>query len=170
MGGKGSGGSNRISVQEHKLRGTYRPARHGQRERLETRHLADASEVPDPPDWLDADAKAEWWRLAPKVAGLTEVDVGPLAVLCQSIAHNRQWTAVIEREGRLVDGPNGPRAHPLIRHAQVNRASILSYARMYGFTPASRGTAPEPPLPELPRPLPPPPPRFRRDPDLDPVA
>jgi hypothetical protein len=61
MGGLGSGGSNRVRVDLHKCRGTYRPSRHtmGELVRLLTGLPANA---PDMPEALD-EAGRDLWRL-----------------------------------------------------------------------------------------------------------
>lgn len=62
----------------HKLKGTYRPDRHGGEPEVE-------SVLPDPPDYLDDVAQAEWRRIAPELhkAGiLSKLDIVVLEMYC----------------------------------------------------------------------------------------
>src|SRR5262245_18626851 len=76
-----SGGHNRLSVEEHRFRGTFRPARHG-------------TWTPGPavdgavrkPSWLSSRAGAVWDTLAPiaqALGTLTPADVVAFATLCE---------------------------------------------------------------------------------------
>src|SRR5579871_2215725 len=54
MGGIGSGGQNRISIEEHKRRGTYRPARHGKRIEKRSATILSLATASEPGRLLDA--------------------------------------------------------------------------------------------------------------------
>ncbi|MEE8551357.1 MAG: phage terminase small subunit P27 family, partial [Gemmatimonadota bacterium] len=74
------------------------------------------SAAPDCPDWLSAEAKAEWKRLAPELERLgllTLLDRAAFSGYCQSYAHWVQAQRVLREHGtRYVTGSGRVRERP----------------------------------------------------------
>src|SRR5229473_3509645 len=82
MGGVGSGGSNRKSVEEHKRRGTYQPVRHKGR-------IGDVVELPigpapPAPKHLGDAGKDLWAWCWQHVSGLTSADQHNVVRACEA--------------------------------------------------------------------------------------
>lgn len=57
-------------------------------------------EIPDAPDWLDEDARAEWDRVSPDLLTLglvSRLDRQALAQYCEAVSDYRRWTLRIQR-------------------------------------------------------------------------
>jgi P27 family predicted phage terminase small subunit len=106
--------------------------------------------IPDPPEVLSEEARAEWDRIAPRllsVGMVTRVDGAALAAYCQAYG---RWILAEEalRERRRLD----PVMHGLLTRSQkgnaipspllhvCNRAmaDMVRYASEFGMTPCSR--------------------------------
>jgi P27 family predicted phage terminase small subunit len=64
--------------------------------------------APAMPAWLSAEAKAEWRRIVPQLAGLgllALVDRGALAAYCTAFAELRYATQTLEADGSILDVP-----------------------------------------------------------------
>ncbi|MCP3719119.1 phage terminase small subunit P27 family [Paraburkholderia sp. CNPSo 3281] len=148
-------GRPRKPVALHVVSDTFRKTRHGTSPR-------EPREVPGPPAWLDATARAEWRRIARILAGigvLTPLDRGALAALCVSysrlIAAERALAHAAAHDkvngGMVAHAVNGVAyASPLIGIANRATALYLKLSREFGLTPASRASIgmPDPPLPK----------------------
>jgi P27 family predicted phage terminase small subunit len=105
---------------------------------------------PEPPSFLGAYARDEWWRCAPELhrLGLLSVlDVAPFAVYCHAYHRWRTAEEVLagmgERDAltyglliRSVDG--NPRRNPLVKIAADAAAEMIGAAGQYGMTPVAR--------------------------------
>ena len=148
MGGTGSGGRNAKPTRLHVLRGSYRRDRHGQAPQAPP--LVDP---PKPPDWLPADGRLEWDRVAPRLVTLgllTDLDVMALTAYCAAVATWRAASQQVAVEGVTVPTGRGDgvTTHPAVRTAQRAELAMLRWSAELGLTPASRGrlgvAAPEP--------------------------
>ncbi|WP_368693182.1 phage terminase small subunit P27 family [Paraburkholderia sp. EG286B] len=145
----------RKPVALHVVEKTFRTNRHGASTR-------EPREVPGPPAWLDATARAEWRRMARILAGmgvLTPLDRGALAALCMAFSRMTQAERALmhaaERDkvngGMVAHAANGVAfPSPLVGIANRAAALYLKLAREFGLTPASRASIgmPDPPLPK----------------------
>ena len=130
------GGSNKKPLQLHKLQGTTRPSRHGER------RIGPPLPPPRCPSWLDPLGKGEWRRVTPELVRLgvvTVLDRVVLAGYCQCFARWRQASESLEREGSVVPGYRGiMRKNPLIMVERQYRESMQRFAQELGLTPSSR--------------------------------
>lgn len=141
MGGRGSGGHNRLPASVKRARGTLKKSREvakplsvGAEVQLDTR----------PPTWLTKGAKAEWAHVVPlldQARVLTEADRTALGNYCTAVDRMRRAEKQIDREGMTMTNPTtgAKHAHPLLTVAKEARAQALRYAVEFGLTPASRG-------------------------------
>jgi P27 family predicted phage terminase small subunit len=100
-------------------------------------------EAPDPPDWLDAEARAEWDRMTAQLlaAGtLAKAYRAPLAAYCEAWS---RYTAAVrdirETGGEVVKSPNGyPILNPYASARNRALATLQSLAAEFGLTPSSK--------------------------------
>jgi P27 family predicted phage terminase small subunit len=106
-------------------------------------------ELPDPPDYLNDDAKDEWKRVAAELyhsGVLTKIDHTTLAAYCQcfgrwmqaergirAMAADNELHGLIHRttKGEVVQ-------NPLVRTARHAAADMMRYATEFGLTPSAR--------------------------------
>lgn len=104
-----------------------------------------------PPDWLSADARAEWERVVPILAErrvVTEADVGILENYCVAIGTVREMDREIQRSGALqkiyqIDKDGASRLVRISKSPAVSvRSDAMTQARLMaaelGATPVSR--------------------------------
>lgn len=132
MGGAGSGGHNRLSSAERRARGTSRADR-------------DAPERPSkpkgksinsaPPDWLSAEAKLVWKRVAPMFAGvMTALDAEQIGNYCEAQVLAVAATKRLHREGLMKKRPDGSMVlNQLVKLARDSRAQALVFAKALGL-------------------------------------
>ncbi len=105
MGGLGSGGQNRISIEQHRRRGTFRPKRHAQRIG-DVLPLPVRGEIPQPPSHLGLAGRDEWTRLWRNISGLTERDYGLVTLVCEAADQCRiayqDWASPKRRDPKLA--------------------------------------------------------------------
>ena len=102
-------------------------------------------DVPEPPEPLRGEARAEWDRVAPELhrrGWLRPVETSILSAYCVSWA---DWQAAAEALGRALADPSAkPRDvrlwQGIVRSAETR---TLRCAREFGMTPASRSRLPE---------------------------
>jgi P27 family predicted phage terminase small subunit len=109
-----------------------------------------APACPEPPAFLDAYAKDEWFRVAPELhrIGLLRVtDVACLAVYAMSYSQWRTASEALARiaagdphmAGLLVKGMDGnPRRNPLVKIVSDAASDMLMVAGLFGMTPVAR--------------------------------
>ena len=99
------------------------------------------------PLWLDADAKAKWKQLAPKLsrAGiLSNVDGDALAAYCQAWSRWKAAEEFLQQNGSVLPiKDNAGKVKYLQQVPQVGIAKgllqvLLRYQNEFGITPASR--------------------------------
>lgn len=122
-----------------KLQGTFRPDRRpAQEPQPDVR-------VPDCPDWLDANARAEWERVTPLLAELgllAEIDATMLSLYCHYYSEFLAAKAMVDKGGLLLsfdrrDGKilvRNPACATM--HAAADQCRRI--AAEFGFTPAAR--------------------------------
>jgi P27 family predicted phage terminase small subunit len=148
MGGKGSGGHNRKSAEEHRRQGTYKPSRHGKFLLADKLLLAKI----DPamlqcPDWLDDIAKAEWNRVAPalyQMGLLTILDHAALEGYCVSYSMFVRAAREIGEsfvydfvEGKSLNLKRVKKPEASIARDSMNQ--IRLFCAEFGLTASSRG-------------------------------
>lgn len=141
MGGKGSGGHNRLPAAVKRARGTLK----------KSREAATGVSIPGDgqvntaaPSWLTKGAKVEWNRVVPlldQAKLLSEADRTALAMYCTAVNRAQKAESQIEKDGMTVTNPTtmALHAHPLLTVAKEARAQALRYGCEFGLTPASRG-------------------------------
>ncbi len=103
------------------------------------------------PEWLTAEAKAEWARMVSELDAsgmLQSVDAASLAGYCQSFARWRSAEQLIDREGQTltetIHNRSGlavgqrVRRHPATIIAKDEKAAMQKFAALFGFDPSSR--------------------------------
>jgi P27 family predicted phage terminase small subunit len=97
---------------------------------------------PDPPEWLDADARAEWERLVPELHELglaTRVDAQALGCYCQAVSRLAAAEKTIAADGMTVRSPDGwIRKHPAVLIARDCADQIRKFGGLFGLAPADR--------------------------------
>jgi len=101
------------------------------------------ADVLSPPDWMNADAAAEWQRVMPELAArrtLTPADLAALESYCLQIGQARQMQRVIdELNDPFVYSAEGvPRPHPAYRGQRDAITTARQLAAELGLTPAAR--------------------------------
>ena len=141
MGGKGSGGSNRKPTALKKLLGNP-----GKRKLNEEEPEAPKG-VPEMPDFLTAEARAEWKRIVPILCDmgvLTVADGKALAGYCSAYAQLAKCEAAIEKFGLIcatLDQATGVaelKVNPAVRIKSDALRHMKSFLIEFGLTPASR--------------------------------
>ncbi|QDC10085.1 phage terminase small subunit P27 family [Oceanicola sp. D3] len=107
-------------------------------------------EVPEPPDHLNEDARAEWARIADELSALgilTRLDRGSLAAYCQAYGRWRQAEQALARmaerdattDGLMIRTKSGNLIqNPLVGSANKAMADMMRYAAEFGLTPSAR--------------------------------
>jgi P27 family predicted phage terminase small subunit len=105
--------------------------------------------MPAVPDWLPAEAKREWRKIAPllyRARLLTPLDGTALAGYCLAIAQLRSAQAVLDAKGFTVTAPSDyVQQRPEVAIVRTSLMLIERYSTHFGLTPASRAriTLPE---------------------------
>ena len=104
---------------------------------------APLTSVPEPPEWLDTIAVAEWRRVAPELlaAGiLSAIELTLLAAYCAAWSEYRHAYSEIRTHGRYFKTQNGyKQPSPAIGMMNKSLALALSYAAKLGITTIDRG-------------------------------
>lgn len=99
--------------------------------------------VPEPPEWLSADARAEWVRVLPVLyterRTITATDLAIFANYCTAIGQVAEANRILADEGLTFTGPSGPKRHPAIAIRSDGMTQARQMAAELGLTPASRG-------------------------------
>ena len=98
--------------------------------------------VPDQPDWLTAEAKSEWDRIAPKLENLgllTEVDGAALAGYCMAYARWKEAEEFITKHGLIFKTPSGYLQQvPHVSIAQKYLVIMSGFLTKFGLSPSDR--------------------------------
>lgn len=144
MGGKGSGGANRLSAREHRLRGTYRRDRHGDDPGL-------PAEVPTPPAFLKGAALEEWRRVVPLLAEtgqLSKLDRGLLTCWCVTWSEFLIAVETLATEGPTIVSGGKVREHPAFRRRVALGRELRQLAVTLRLAPAKGRVVAKPPEPD----------------------
>ena len=110
--------------------------------KLNTKEPIPAKGMPECPQWLLAEAKKEWERLADlmnQMEVLTEVDMAAFAAYCQSYARWKEAQEHITSEGSTFETDKGYQQQtPWVGIANTNQKLMLQAASEFGLTPSSR--------------------------------
>lgn len=98
--------------------------------------------VPDPPDHLDADALAEWQRMAPeleKLGLLSRLDLAAFAGYCMAWSRWVQAERSLKEHGPIVKSPSGyPIQNPYLSVANTALKHLRGFLAEFGLSPSSR--------------------------------
>lgn len=98
--------------------------------------------LPAPPSHLNRAGKKEWKRIVGilQQAGLlTEADYAPLAAYCQNYGRWVDAEKIIKEEGHTFTSDKGNIIqHPAVGIASTAMKNMVTMAREFGMTPASR--------------------------------
>jgi P27 family predicted phage terminase small subunit len=98
--------------------------------------------APDPPDWLDAEARTEWHRVVPGLEALDILkpeDRTALAVFCETWSRFVAAVRLYRAEGMVLTNPDSGnlRRHPAVGIAETAGAQLRTFAAEFGLTPAT---------------------------------
>ncbi len=100
------------------------------------------TKMPECPDWLEDEAKAEWNRLCKnlfELGILTDLDVTTFASYCQAYARWREAEEFISQHGTIVKTPSGYwQQVPQVSIAHQNQKIMMHAAAEFGLTPSAR--------------------------------
>lgn len=101
-----------------------------------------AREAPEPPDWLDGEALAEWERVAPSLEELDllkTADRATLAAYCETWARYVAAVAEYKVNGLTLINPDSGRVgkNPAVAIAETAAAQLRTYANDFGLSPAA---------------------------------
>lgn len=99
--------------------------------------------LPDCPEFLDAEARAEWKRVGPLLEGMglvTLVDRAALAAYCVAYSRWVHAEAQVARFGTIVKSPEKgfPMKSPYLTVADQALESMRKFMVEFGLTPSSR--------------------------------
>lgn len=99
-------------------------------------------QTPDAPDWLDAEALAEWRRVAPTLERLDLLKPEDRALLSAYCETWSVYVAAVQRvraEGLTITSPKSGVVHrnPAVTVAETARMHLLRLASEFGLTPAA---------------------------------
>ncbi|MBJ7596501.1 hypothetical protein [Candidatus Nephthysia bennettiae] len=126
MGGKGSGGHNRLSADEHRRRGTYRAARH--RQQPPELVLLPAQDSPVEPHRPLGRAGRTLWDAAAQVPWLSPADRELLLIACEMVDERVMLRVQVFQDGERL-------ARSALRQLD---AELLSTLSLLGLTPTAR--------------------------------
>jgi P27 family predicted phage terminase small subunit len=118
-----------------RLEGTYRP------DRVVPNEPKPDGTAPAKPGKLDKVAGEKWDLLAPKLhkAGcLTSVDGQALEGYCRAYSRAVKADGLVDAEGLVIDGMNGPMAHPAVKISREAWALVNILGAKLGLSPADR--------------------------------
>jgi len=97
-------------------------------------------DAPEPPTWLDREAKAEWRRVVPELARLkllSRMTRASLASYCEAWSAFVEATKIVHEEGVVCEGRSGQMVHPAFKAQMAASAELRRWAIEYALTPAS---------------------------------
>lgn len=102
--------------------------------------------LPPAPEWFGAEARREWYRVAPILTErqtLTEFDLSTLESYCLAVGSTRELEEILQNEGFFITSERSgtSRPHPASKLQLAYLSQARSYANELGLTPASRGKA-----------------------------
>ncbi|GAG36233.1 unnamed protein product [marine sediment metagenome] len=98
--------------------------------------------MPEPPSWLDDEARAEWLRVGPPLAArglLTELDVGVFIVYCTTWSMYREALRNVQEHGAVLMSKKGSLyTSPYTNILSGAMKRMVAIACEFGMTPSSR--------------------------------
>jgi len=98
--------------------------------------------APSPPAELSQRASEEWRRLAPAcvaIGTLTGADLTAFALLCETLASEREARETVAAEGLTTPtAGGGKKPHPAVRIAENARNQSVRLLEAFGLTPRGR--------------------------------
>ena len=107
--------------------------------------------IPTPPDFLSADARAEWDRVVPELDRLglvTMLDRAGLAAYCEAWSRFVMATAVLHEEPLIIKKAGRSVKNPALQVAKDAAADMLRWCVDFGMTPSARGRMAVPGTPD----------------------
>ena len=110
---------------------------------LNEREPAPRAGIPDAPEWLDEEAKAEWGRVVPELQAmglLSAVDRPALAAYCTAWSRWVKAEEMVRKFGPIVKSPDKgfPMKSPYLTIADQALESMRKLMVEFGLTPSSR--------------------------------
>ncbi|MET0414529.1 MAG: phage terminase small subunit P27 family [Actinoplanes sp.] len=98
--------------------------------------------APEPPDWLDLEALAEWERIVPAldaVGSIKPEDRGIITARCVAWSRAVHAEAIIAAEGQTVVNPQSGRlaTHPAVYIAAAAWRDVVKFGAPLGLDPSS---------------------------------
>lgn len=95
------------------------------------------SALPDPPEWLSAEARTLWDRLAPVVppGNLTVASAELFGMLCTSLATYAEADGIINAAGLLITAGQDLIPSPALQIRTQADGLAAKWARTFGLTP-----------------------------------
>ena len=96
-----------------------------------------------PPDYLDADAREVWARLAPTLTSrgvLTAWDVDLFAAYCTAVVHHRRAVRSVNDTNVLLKTPAGAVKHPAMQVVRDQATLMTTIGGRFGLTPSDRSS------------------------------
>ena len=99
--------------------------------------------VPDPPSWLDDEARAEWFRTVQVLSDMglmSRADGTALAAYCTIYSRWVHAEAQVRKFGTIVKSPekNFPMTSPYLTVANQSLEAMRKFLVEFGLTPSSR--------------------------------
>lgn len=94
-----------------------------------------------PPRWLSKAARREWRRVVKTLDGLgilTNADVDTLAAYCDAVVKCADASAMIERDGAVIETERGLQQHPAVLVYQKFEQIRARCAAQLGLEPSAR--------------------------------
>jgi P27 family predicted phage terminase small subunit len=99
--------------------------------------------IPQPPDYLDDDAAAEWRKQAPelvRIGVLTVADATAFASYCQVVGRWIKAERALKGQELVIEAGDGTstKVNPMVHVAATAQRDLLAAAAQFGMTPAGR--------------------------------
>ena len=95
------------------------------------------------PDYLDADARIVWDRLAPSLITrgvLTAWDIDLFAAYCTAVVHHRPAVRLVNESAVLIKTPDGVSKHPAMQVVRDQAQLMTTIGGRFGLTPSDRSS------------------------------
>jgi P27 family predicted phage terminase small subunit len=104
-----------------------------------------AREAPEPPEWLDGEALAEWRRIVPDLENLDllkPADRATLTTYCETWARFVDAVAEYKANGLTLINPDSGRVgkNPAVAIAEAAATQLRAFANDFGLSPAAERT------------------------------
>ena len=94
------------------------------------------------PQWLSAEAKAEWNRIVPELERLgllTRIDQACLVCYCEAYSDFKKAARELARQGLTLKAGNGTRIpHPAVQMKRASMKQVREFSAEFGLSPAAR--------------------------------